>query len=186
MKIRPVHKCLTAAFCLVLLINAASPFIGLKWEFSFSMFSGLKTDGSNHFFFPSYHLFDNYEYWIVEKLELGEAEYDEHTAIFCELLTRSGQPAMTSALSDQEQSPTRPIHGNIIRYHLSRFQDRGVDVNLSLASFGGQEKVDLSARDAPPEWTSFSYHIQYPIVIHNYSLIHKIRKDYHERTREEE
>ena len=185
MKIRPIHYFMTTVFCLVILVNAASPFIGLKWEFSFNMFSGLKTDGSNHYLLPSYHLFDNYEYWIVNELEIQTLEYDEHAVMLCELLTATGQPAMASSSPEEDQRSLRPIHGNVIRYHLSKFQENGIDVHMSLESIDGLTLVDLSSRDAPSQWTSFSYHIQYPVVMHNYSIIHRIRERYHERARDQ-
>ena len=150
------------------------------------MFSGLKTDGSNHFFLPSYHLFDNYEYWIVNDMEMQADEYDEQAIMFRELLVETGQPAMVSAASDEVRPTVRPLHGNVIRYHLARFQEKGADVNLSLESCDGQIRHDLSARDAPPQWTSFSYLVQYPVAKHNYSLIHRILGRYHERARKQD
>ena len=65
--------------CLVglLIANGFSPYLGLKTESSFAMFSNIRTEGgrSNHLFIPNYQLFD-YQKTLVEVVESTDSRLD--------------------------------------------------------------------------------------------------------------
>ena len=69
-----IHPPLLAALPLLLAANGATPYLGLKTELSFSMFSNLRTEGgrTNHLFVPTATQLFDYQRDLVRILETGD------------------------------------------------------------------------------------------------------------------
>ena len=65
-RFRPI----VVVFGLVYALNCFSPYVGLKYFYSQTMFSGLRASAANHFFIPKIELFGNERYVEVIELEV--------------------------------------------------------------------------------------------------------------------
>src|SRR5437868_5369388 len=111
-----LHVLFTAAFVVIVLANGLAPYVGLKWEYSLAMFSGLRTDAGNHLFMPCLPLFRHGDYYVVEDLTTPGGEALPSAVLLRDLLRRTGHPAG----APEDGRPVRPVHRDLIRYHLAR------------------------------------------------------------------
>lgn len=163
-----VHAVATVALLVLLLFNIATPYLGLKWEYSLTMFSNLKTDVSNHLLFPRQTGPGDLEYYLVERLEVDAQPIPRHAEALRRLLERAGHPCVTAGVE------TKPVHGDLIRYHLARFRDEGVRARIVLLHARTGQRLELDSGAVGPEWLRYSLWSRYPMVLHSYREIHDV------------
>src|SRR5262245_23474200 len=163
-----LHGLFTAAVVLLILANGFAPYVGLKFEYSLAMFSDLRTDAGNHLFLPTLPLFANGDYYVVEDLVTPGGDALPSGTLLRDLLRRTGHPA-GGPKTDQE---VRPVHGDLIRYHLARFRAAGVPAAFRLRHADSGAALAVGADTAPEEWRSYSVLLGYPLVRHSYAEIH--------------
>jgi hypothetical protein len=161
-----LHVLFTAGLVFVVLANGLAPYVGLKWEYSLAMFSGLRTDAGNHLFMPCLPLFAHGDYYVVEELTTPGGEALPSAVLLRDLLRRTGHPAGASA-------DVRPVHRDLIRYHLARFRAVGVHATFRLRHADRGDVLTLAADTAPEAWLNYSVTLTYPLVRHSYAEIHE-------------
>lgn len=177
-----VHYIFSAVVVLVVMANAVAPYVGLKWEYSLTMFSSMKTDCSNHLVFPSENVFGNYEYYFVEKMELENGAKPVHAELLLDLLETVGHPVATEVVWDPSDE-SRPVHGDMIRYHLFLFRNEGVSASFTVVDAHSGATSVMSTNDAPSP-SDYSLWSAYPMVLHNYTEIHDVVRQYNSREKQ--
>jgi len=118
---------------LILLAAGLSPYVGLRTEASFSMFSNLRTEGAvnNHLFMPHWHLF-GYEDDLVEIIRTTSRDLEEQSR---------GGLLVRAAFQD----------------FLLRALDRGEDFEVEYRRLGGEVRSVPSIRELEPELRAVPY-----------------------------
>ncbi len=175
----PAYCLLTAVFGCLLIINAASPYIGLKWEYSLNMYSDLDTDGGNHFFLPATDYFGMADdYYIVERIECDEVIQTESLQLFKRLLHFAQHPAAMNR-GEKSGAECRPVNGNVVRHQLVQLQQAGESAVFYLRHHRTGERFFVDSATTGPVWTEPTIWNQYPILLHSYKEIHQVMKEYH-------
>ena len=130
------------------LLNCLSPYLGLKFNFSQTMYSGLFPTGENHLFFPKIPLFQQDTYVSILDLDIVGAETARRKK-FEEFVTFV-------------QDSRRLMHMNLLRYHLDRVcREKDVKVALEYQTHGKQ-KISYADACMTPSMRQYSSAQLYP------------------------
>ena len=177
-KLRALHLVATIVLATLLFVNAASPYLGLKWEFSFNMFGDLATDTSNHLFLPRTDLLGIVDdYYIVDAIESLDAEGTTTASSFLRLLSSLNHPAAkVTSKSATHEDEILPISGNALRYQIWRLKEQGHDGTIHVRHFKSDAPHTVSIAGADKQWTAHNVWNQYPVALHSYRELRDVIK----------
>lgn len=157
----------TALLTCLLIANFLSPYLGVKWEYSFCMFSDLALDCSNHLFMPQGNCLGRRQYFMVTDLQTTD-RVPLHARLLNKLLEAAGHPAAGAI----DAKTCRPVHRDLLCYHLALFRAEGIDAKLTCIDSATGEVYSLAALTAPEEWLNYSVFMEWPLVRSGYEPIH--------------
>ena len=177
-RLRVLHLIATLALVALLFVNAASPYLGLKWEFSFNMFGDLATDTSNHLFLPRTDLLGIVDdYYIVDAIEGLDAEGTTTASSFLRLLSSLNHPVATgTSKSSANEDKVLPISGNALRYQIWRLKEQGHEGTIHVRHFKSDASHVVNIADADKQWTAHNLWNQYPVALHSYRELRDVIK----------
>ena len=169
--------CCSSVILLLFVMNGAAPYVGLKFEYSNAMFSNLEVDGSNHFFLPSIELFEPSKYYFVHQLDIRSDTPPTHALLLLRLLEKLEHPIAGATEVEEE----RPVHQDLIRYHMAMFRQEQVGASFTLEDHDTGGLFVVSTDDAPEEWFRYTLLMTYPSVLLNYSTQQLVLREYQQQ-----
>ena len=118
------------------IINCLAPYLGLKFNFSQTMYSGLLPTAENHLFFPKIPIFQYDTYASVTSIDIAgvETAHRKNFETFVESARNSGQF----------------IHLNILKYHLDRIcREENVSIAIEYQTYWKQRVYHSDACVTP-------------------------------------
>jgi hypothetical protein len=128
--------------------NCLAPYLGFKFNFSQTMYSGLLPTAENHLFFPKIPIFQDDTYAFVTSIDIVGAEtvHRKNFEAFVESTRNSGQF----------------IHLNILKYHLDRIcREENTSIAIEYQTYWKQ-RVNLADACVTPSMRQYSSVQLYP------------------------
>lgn len=171
-----LRQFLTAFFVAAVLLNGLCPFLGIKWEYSMSMFSNLNYETSNHYFMPSAKVMKGHQYYYVKSLTLDD-DAPASALRLKELLERIGHFESSASNVHKRPELKAPVSKNLLCYHIAKLKHAGSTFAISFQdedSFllaKSSPPTELSHSNCPQEWSRYDYFSRYPPIKGDYSTI---------------
>lgn len=158
------HTALLLLFTALVTANGLSPYLGLKWEYSMSMYSNMEYDCSNHLFLSGIQV-ANPEFYAVEAFEIAAETSDP----FRKLLTE-----LHSAGDESTGESHDLISADLVSYHAARLHRRGISFRFTLKEFGSGELIEISSDELPKRWQRYDLLLRYPQIRGNYHTLREM------------